>query len=109
MSRGGSSSSTKRVAAPASSASSSSIPDGATDPDSDSEDDAAARTSDLGSVSASALEEVKLVLVVNDSLKMSRGKIAAQAGHATLAACDTLREANPRVSRRGGAEASVSD
>jgi peptidyl-tRNA hydrolase len=44
------------------------------------------------------MEEVKLVLVVNDSLKMQKGKIAAQAGHATLACALMLKDANPRVS-----------
>ena len=42
-------------------------------------------------------EEVKLVLVVNDSLKMAKGKIAAQAGHATLACALMVREVNPKV------------
>lgn len=40
---------------------------------------------------------MKLVLVVNDELKMTKGKIAAQAGHATLACAMTLKEANPKV------------
>lgn len=39
------------------------------------------------------------MLVVNDSLKMSKGKIAAQAGHATLACAMMLKEVNPKVSR----------
>ena len=37
------------------------------------------------------------MLVVNDSLKMQKGKIAAQAGHATLACALMLKDANPRV------------
>lgn len=71
--------------------------DGSTDSDSDAEDERAAGSFDLNSVTASALEEVKLVLVVNDSLKMQKGKIAAQAGHATLACALMLKDANPRV------------
>ena len=47
------------------------------------------------------LEEVKLVLVVNDSLKMAKGKIAAQAGHATLACALMVREVNPKVGELG--------
>jgi peptidyl-tRNA hydrolase len=38
-----------------------------------------------------------MVLVVNDSLKMSKGKIAAQAGHATLACAMMLKDINPKV------------
>lgn len=68
------------------------------DSDSDAEDEQAARTSDIASVRANLTEEVKLVLVVNDSLKMSKGKIAAQAGHATLACAMMLKEVNPKVS-----------
>jgi PTH2 family peptidyl-tRNA hydrolase len=49
-------------------------------------------------VKASLTEEVKLVLVVNDELKMSKGKIAAQAGHATLACALMLKDINPKVS-----------
>lgn len=37
------------------------------------------------------------MLVVNDELRMTKGKIAAQAGHATLACAMTLKEANPKV------------
>lgn len=77
---------------------SSSTGEGATDPGSDTEDETAALASDLAGVKASMGEEVKLVLVVNDSLKMSKGKIAAQAGHATLACTFTLQAQNPRVS-----------
>ena len=69
----------------------------ASDTESDAEDEAAALTSDIASVRAKAMEEVKMVLVVNDSLKMSKGKIAAQAGHATLACAMMLKEVNPRV------------
>ncbi|EIW72185.1 peptidyl-tRNA hydrolase [Tremella mesenterica] len=80
------------------------LSEGASDPESDSEDETVALGSDLGSVKAGMMEEMKLVLVVNDSLKMSKGKIAAQAGHATLAACDTLRGANPRLYRKWQAQ-----
>lgn len=54
--------------------------------------------SDIASLKANVTEEVKLVLVINDSLKMAKGKIAAQAGHATLACALLVREVNPKVS-----------
>lgn len=72
-----------------------------TDTDSDAEDESAALTSDIASLKANATEDVKLVLVVNDSLKMAKGKIAAQAGHATLACAMLVREVNPKVSGFG--------
>ncbi|OCF34216.1 peptidyl-tRNA hydrolase [Kwoniella heveanensis BCC8398] len=70
-----------------------------TDTESDAEDSAAALSSDLSSTQFKSSEEMKLVLVVNDELKMTKGKIAAQAGHATLACAMTLKEANPRLFR----------
>ncbi|WVW86339.1 peptidyl-tRNA hydrolase [Kwoniella bestiolae CBS 10118] len=73
--------------------------EGGTDTESDAEDTAAALSSDLTSTKFSSSEEMKLVLVVNDELKMTKGKIAAQAGHATLACAMTLKEANPRLFR----------
>ncbi|KAK1922209.1 aminoacyl-tRNA hydrolase [Papiliotrema laurentii] len=72
----------------------------ASDTDSDAEDEAAALASDIASVRANLTEEVKLVLVVNDSLKMTKGKIAAQAGHATLACALMLKEVNPKLFNR---------
>ncbi|WWD19788.1 peptidyl-tRNA hydrolase [Kwoniella shandongensis] len=71
----------------------------ASDTESDSEDSAQALSSGLNGLKFSNGEEIKLVLVVNDELKMTKGKIAAQAGHATLAAAMTLKEANPRLFR----------
>lgn len=68
-----------------------------TDTDSDAEDESAALTSDIASLKANLTEEVKLVLVINDSLKMAKGKIAAQAGHATLACALLVRGVNPKV------------
>ena len=70
-----------------------------TDTDSDAEDESAALASDIASLKANLTEEVKLVLVVNDSLKMAKGKIAAQAGHATLACALMVKDVNPKVSR----------
>jgi PTH2 family peptidyl-tRNA hydrolase len=35
--------------------------------------------------------DIKMVLVVNDSLKMGKGKIGAQCGHATLSAYQSAR------------------
>nr|XP_018261068.1 peptidyl-tRNA hydrolase [Kwoniella dejecticola CBS 10117]OBR83226.1 peptidyl-tRNA hydrolase [Kwoniella dejecticola CBS 10117] len=74
--------------------------EGGTDTESDIEDTQAALSSDLTSTKFSSSEEMKLVLVVNDELKMTKGKIAAQAGHATLACALTLKEANPRQKER---------
>lgn len=74
--------------------------EGATDTDSDYEDEAAANAADLGSLKPGS-DEIKLVLVVNDSLKMSKGKIGAQCGHATLACYETLAKSNARVSPSG--------
>lgn len=37
------------------------------------------------------ISDIKMVLVVNDSLKMGKGKIGAQCGHATLAAYQSAR------------------
>ncbi|ORY31668.1 peptidyl-tRNA hydrolase PTH2-domain-containing protein [Naematelia encephala] len=71
-----------------------------TDTDSDAEDAAAALASDLSAVKSSAMEEMKLVLVVNDSLKMTKGKIAAQAGHATLACAFMVKDQAPRLFNR---------
>jgi PTH2 family peptidyl-tRNA hydrolase len=71
-------------------------PSGGTDSESDGEDEAAANAADLKAVRAGG-DEIKLVLVVNDSLKMTKGKIGAQCGHATLACYETLARSNPNV------------
>lgn len=71
--------------------------EGGTDTDSDFEDEAAANAADLGALKPGS-DEIKLVLVVNDSLKMTKGKIGAQCGHATLACYETLAKSNARVS-----------
>jgi len=68
-------------------------PSSAVNNDSDSDADAstdedmsdAVPPSTLSSFSSHALEECKLVLVVRGDLKMTKGKIAAQCSHATLA------------------------
>ena len=49
-------------------------------------------------------EETKLVLVVNDSLGMSVGKIAAQCSHATLAVYQSLETRHRNVLRQWEAE-----
>ncbi|KAL7424466.1 hypothetical protein Q5752_000150 [Cryptotrichosporon argae] len=74
--------------------------DGATDPASDSEDEALAVSADLAGVRASMRDDLKLVLVVNDSLGMGKGKIGAQCGHATLACYETLVAGNPKLIRQ---------
>jgi PTH2 family peptidyl-tRNA hydrolase len=64
---------------------------------SEDEDDEKVAHADLGAIKAGMMEECKLVLVVNDSLKMTKGKIAAQCSHATLACYKTLQQQNPAV------------
>lgn len=70
---------------------------GGTDGESDADDEAKATAADLSALKPGS-DEIKLVLVVNDSLKMTKGKIGAQCGHATLACYETLARSNPRVS-----------
>lgn len=79
---------------------SSSSTDSELDTDSEAEDLALALSSNPQSLKPTQFDEVKLVLVINDSLKMTKGKIAAQAGHATLGCALMMREINPRVSER---------
>lgn len=67
------------------------------DTDSEAEDLALALSSNPQSLKPTAFDEVKLVLVVNDSLHMTKGKIAAQAGHATLGCALMMRDVNPRM------------
>ncbi|KAK4555612.1 hypothetical protein LTR86_007365 [Recurvomyces mirabilis] len=59
----------------------------------DEEDD----VQDLGELKsfAGSTEECKLVLVVRNDLGMTKGKIAAQCGHATLACYKTMIRTNP--------------
>ncbi|ODN94832.1 peptidyl-tRNA hydrolase [Cryptococcus wingfieldii CBS 7118] len=72
--------------------------DSLSDAESDSSDaSSAVSNTDLTAPKWSSFDEMKLVLVVNDELKMTKGKIAAQAGHATLACALTLKEANPKL------------
>jgi len=54
---------------------------------------------DLSKVSANFLEECKMVLVVRTDLGMTKGKIAAQCGHATLACYKALSRSNPKLLR----------
>ncbi|WVQ84540.1 peptidyl-tRNA hydrolase [Cryptococcus sp. DSM 104549] len=87
----------KKSSASSPSVGSSASSSGASDTESDAEDAEAALVSDLTATKFSSREEMKLVLVVNDELKMSKGKIAAQAGHATLACALMLKEINARL------------
>ncbi|WVO18479.1 peptidyl-tRNA hydrolase [Cryptococcus depauperatus] len=65
--------------------------------ESDASDSESALSSNLKDIKFDVQEGIKLVLVVNDELKMTKGKIAAQAGHATLACAMTLKDANPKL------------
>lgn len=67
------------------------------DTDSEAEDLALALSSKPESLKPTQFDEVKLVLVVNESLKMTKGKIAAQAGHATLGCALMMKDVNPRM------------
>ena len=67
------------------------------DTDSEAEDLALALSSHPESLKPTQFDEVKLVLVVNESLKMTKGKIAAQAGHATLGCALMMKDVNPRM------------
>ncbi|KAG9023556.1 hypothetical protein FRB95_012912 [Tulasnella sp. JGI-2019a] len=63
----------------------------------DSDDDEEGADVDLKAVSAGLFEECKLVLVVRSDLGMTKGKIAAQCGHATLACYKALEKTNPAL------------
>ncbi|KAK4702853.1 peptidyl-tRNA hydrolase, PTH2 family, partial [Phenoliferia sp. Uapishka_3] len=54
---------------------------------------------ELANVKAEGSEPCKLVLVVRTDLKMNKGKIAAQCGHATLACYKALTKSNPTLVR----------
>ncbi|TNY19540.1 PTH2-domain-containing protein [Rhodotorula diobovata] len=54
---------------------------------------------ELAAVKAEGDEPCKLVLVVRTDLNMTKGKIAAQCGHATLACYKSLLHANPALVR----------
>jgi len=82
------------LAAPSDSGSDS---DSELDTDSEAEDLALALSSNPQSLKPTSFDEVKLVLIVNDSLKMTKGKIAAQAGHATLGCALMMKDVNPRM------------
>ncbi|KAG8978140.1 hypothetical protein FRC05_011256 [Tulasnella sp. 425] len=66
-------------------------------PKEDSDDEEAGADGDLASVTPGLFEECKMVLVVRSDLGMTKGKIAAQCGHATLACYKTLQKSNPAL------------
>jgi PTH2 family peptidyl-tRNA hydrolase len=51
----------------------------------------------MNALRAGLLEDCKMVLVVRMDLKMDKGKMAAQCGHATLACYKTMLNNNPAV------------
>ncbi|GAA6056161.1 hypothetical protein JCM3770_004237 [Rhodotorula araucariae] len=73
----------------------------ANEPESDYETDSedGGDAGELAAVKAEGDEPCKLVLVVRTDLNMTKGKIAAQCGHATLACYKSLAQANPALVR----------
>lgn len=67
---------------------------------SDQMDDLTLETTTLQSINTRINEEHKLVLCVRTDLKMQRGKIAAQVGHATLGAYKRAERKNPVALRQ---------
>ncbi|EOR00395.1 hypothetical protein E3P81_03395 [Wallemia ichthyophaga] len=67
--------------------------------DSEEEDSDDEPQEGLGSVKPSILEPCKMVLVVRTDLGMTKGKIAAQCSHATLACYKALQQSNPALLR----------
>lgn len=78
--------------------------------DLDSDDELAA-ISDNYSAKAMASEECKMILAVRMDIKMEKGKIAAQCGHATLAVYKLAKKVTPKFvsqwERRGQAKVAV--
>lgn len=74
--------------------SSASSPDESNDSDDDDDDEYETDSEDDDSFTQ---EEHKLVLCVRTDLKMQKGKIAAQAGHATLGAYKSARRRQPQA------------
>ncbi|GAA5915204.1 hypothetical protein JCM8208_007707 [Rhodotorula glutinis] len=69
------------------------------DDDFESESESGGDVDGLAAVKAEGDEPCKLVLVVRTDLAMTKGKIAAQCGHATLACYKSLMQANPALVR----------
>ncbi|KAI9288729.1 peptidyl-tRNA hydrolase PTH2-domain-containing protein [Umbelopsis sp. AD052] len=63
-------------------------------------DDEEEFSSEAGSIDASQFNNFKLVLVVRTDLGMTKGKIAAQCGHATLACYKSTMRTNPSMIHR---------
>ncbi|ETS63081.1 hypothetical protein PaG_02856 [Moesziomyces aphidis] len=59
------------------------------------QDDDSSDDEDLDDATASTTEECKMILAVRMDLKMEKGKIAAQCGHATLAVYKLARRITP--------------
>lgn len=59
------------------------------------QDDDSSDDDDLDDATASTTEECKMILAVRMDLKMEKGKIAAQCGHATLAVYKLARRITP--------------
>ncbi|KAL9940317.1 hypothetical protein V8E36_001022 [Tilletia maclaganii] len=68
--------------------------------DFDDEDEQGAEGNDMRARAAHVLEECKMMLLVRTDLKMDKGKIAAQCGHATLAAYKAALKETPEWVRQ---------
>ncbi|EGG08857.1 uncharacterized protein MELLADRAFT_104740 [Melampsora larici-populina 98AG31] len=66
-------------------------------PSSDEDEDSDRSENEVMNAKAGPMEECKLVLVVRTDLGMTKGKIAAQCSHATLACYKALRKGNPSL------------
>ncbi|KAF7732746.1 hypothetical protein EC973_000017 [Apophysomyces ossiformis] len=68
---------------------------------SSSEDDEESDLDELpmGKLDASKYQDFKMVLVVRTDLGMTKGKIAAQCGHATLACYKAIKKSDPNILR----------
>ncbi|ORY95912.1 peptidyl-tRNA hydrolase PTH2-domain-containing protein [Syncephalastrum racemosum] len=81
------------------SSSSSSAPAKKQDQDDDSDIDSDIDTDLVDKVDAKQYDDFKMVLIVRTDLGMTKGKVAAQCGHATLACYKAARKANQGILR----------
>ncbi|KAG2219988.1 hypothetical protein INT45_001887 [Circinella minor] len=76
-----------------------SLPKGQVNNDDEQEEEEELDDLPIGKIDASQYRDYKMVLVVRTDLGMTKGKIAAQCGHATLACYKAVSKSNPDVLR----------